>query len=496
MTAFDASKIQQSYQNFRAGVSEFSENHPKASSTLGGLAFGLIYLYGLPNLAEAASNPALMRVDQFVGNINLPWLHNSIVPLGRETLEGLRYLMHVMSSGIVTGDAPSTTGKLLEFSSTIATLGGIGAQLGKFASASIKDLWDSTFNRSQRMLFGTEPLLDKEAPSHVIIGDSTIISDISKNIVLNKHKNRPIVGIHPDGGTPPAWGSNIHYHFHTQPHELTDTFTQSNSSISYIHAVGLDRTDEITVACIDPDNSLFYGNDAKPSIRPSFVSTLLNKITEKDINALKGKKVNVIMNETPQLGGVKTLQHDLEVVGQLGSFEPKVISPETLAIDLIKNKVIEVLDKRSGQSKDPIRIALVGEGNEEKDKKMLQRFKSAIAGISISSNDVVFDISLVEDRELDGMVIDGQTVTREQQDEKLQSKLNISDLVFVYGDHDDGTSSLVNNALHSGALKEKIHAFIERPSSISDVGRYLDESNVHCIYNMVMDAYLPTQTTN
>ncbi|MFH0773118.1 MAG: hypothetical protein V1922_02295 [bacterium] len=485
MTSFDARRVHHTFQDFRASVSGLSERYPKISASLGSLAFGLIYLYGLPNLAEAASHPALLGVDNFIKNIS-PFG----VPLGRETLEGLQYFMYVMSSGIVTGDAPSVTGKLVEFGATIATLGGIASQVTKFASASVKDWWDSTFNRTQRMLEGTEPLLERESPSHVLIGDSQIISDIAKNIVPDKDKKRPIVGIHPDAGKPPVWGSKIHYHFHAQPHELTDIFTQSKSTISYIRAVGLDRTEEITFACMDPDNALFYGSDAKMSVRPSFVTTLLNKITENKKNALSGKKINVIMNESPQLGGVKSIQEDISMVGQRCGFEPKIISPETLALDVIKSNIADVVKKRNGQSDIPIEIALVGEGNEEKDKKMLQRFKAAIAGIDMGNKTPIV-VSLVEDRELDGVTIDGSTVKKEAQDKTLQAKFAASDLIFVYGDHDDGTSSLVNNILTSGGTeKEKIHAFIERPSAKYDIeGIYLDEDNTHCIYDMVMNAY-------
>lgn len=496
MIPLDAAKIRQTSQNFRADVSKFSENHPKISSALGTLAFGLIYLYGLPNLAEAASNPSLINVDNFINAVKPGGF-----PLGRETLEGLQYFMHVMSSVIVTGDAPSITGKLVEFGSTIATLGGIASQLAKFASASVKDLWDSTFNRTQRMLNGIEPLLERESPSHILIGDSTIISDIARKITPNKNKRKPVVGIHPDSGTPPVWGSNIHYHFHAQPHELTDTFTQSESTMSYIQAVGLDRADEITFACIDPDNALFYGSEAKLSIRPSFVTTILNKITERNKDALKGKKINVIMNESPQLGGARTLQDDLEAVGRHSGFELKIISPETLALGVIKKKIADVIRKRNGQSDVPINITLVSEGNEDKDKRMLQRFKAAIAGIDMLTSNTTINVSLVENRELDGVIIDGLSVTREQQDRKLLKKFGESDIIFTYGDHDDGTSSLVNNILNSGIAKEKIHAFVERPNAISDVGRYLDVgtspnevNNVHCIYDMVMSTYLNIAT--
>lgn len=79
MTSFDARRVHHTFQDFRASVSGLSERYPKISASLGSLAFGLIYLYGLPNLAEAASHPALLGVDNFIKNIS-PFG----VPLGRD----------------------------------------------------------------------------------------------------------------------------------------------------------------------------------------------------------------------------------------------------------------------------------------------------------------------------------------------------------------------------------------------------------------------------
>lgn len=482
MSSFDARVARQKFQDFRASVSDWTEKHPNITTGTSMIALALLYFYVLPNTAQLAQDPSLVSIDKAISTIDLG------IGLGRETLEGIQFIMHSLSDIVPAGKAPSTIGGAVEFLAEGATIAGLGAGVLKIGANSAKEWWESTFNRAQRMHSGTEPLLERESPSHVLIGDSTIISDIAKKINPDKNKRKPVVGIHPDSGIPPVWGSKIHYHFHAQPHELTDIFTQSKSDMSYIQAVGLDRADVITFACMDADNALFYGNDAQMAVRPSFVTTLLNKITENNKDALNGKKINVIMNDSPQLAEVKAIQDDIMAVGNRARFEPNIISPEALALSVIQENIRKVIDRGSGK-KETISITLVGEGNREQDKKMLQRFKKAIAGINMQDG-INISVSLVEDTEIDGVKIDGKDITKIKQSETLSDKFSKSDLIYIYGDHDDGTTSLVNNTLSSGVAKDKIHAFIERPNAKYDVeGVYLNPENVHCVYDMVIDAY-------
>jgi len=374
-----------------------------------------------------------------------------------------------------------------------ALAGTLSADLGMGIIAQGINMSVQKNRRAGKLREGIEPVRPKEKPSHVLIGPSEIISDIAISLGTPKQKKKPVVGVHLDSEIPSALGQEMEYHLRANNiAEITGRHAPTTGRpLLFIEAAGLDRADEITFACTNPDNALFYGMRSGTQIDPYTITTVLNKIVEKDPNALRGKKVNAIINNTPELGGAVRIRKDFEEMAYKLGIDYKVVIPEDIVMKWIKNKVAETAKtKKSG---DPINIVLVGQGGTDDDEYMLQEFNKALSAmddIEGVSKDRI-QISLVKRSSINNLNIDREKVTEEDQQSSLQEVLGEGDLILTYGDKDTGTSSLVNMMLGVGIDKAKIHAFIERPGQVFDVlnDRALGKDNVHCIYDMVMNAY-------
>ncbi len=382
-----------------------------------------------------------------------------------------------------------------------ATLAGtLAADLGMGILAQGINMSVRKNRRMGRLREGIEPLRTKEKPSHALIGPSEIISDIAISLGTPKQKNRPVVGVHLDPEIPPAYGQEMAYHLRAQnPAEITGRHAPTTGKpLLFIEAAGLDRADEITFACTNPDNALFYGMRSGAQIDPFTITTVLNKIVEKNPNALKGKKINAIIGNTSELGGTVGIRKDFDDMAQKLGIKHNVVIPEELVIKWIKNQVAMV--GKTKQANKPVNIVLVGQGGTDDDEYMLQEFNKALSAM----DDIEgvpkkrIKISLVKRSSINNLSIDGKKVTEKDQQDSLQKVLGEGDLVLTYGDKDTGTSSLVNMMLGLGIDKTKIHALIERPGQVFDVlnERALEKENVHCIYDMVMDEFKKQQTVS
>jgi hypothetical protein len=274
--------------------------------------------------------------------------------------------------------------------------------------------------------------------------------------------------------------------------------------MSFVQAAGLDRTDSITFACINPENALFYrDNVADESFPPTSISSILYKIEEANPQSLVNKTINVIMNDSFELGGTESIKAELNHLAKQYNFRLNIISPEIEIFKMINKKVQEVAkNKKEGE----IVVTLVGQGIQEEDQQMLHNFQTELKSHNYENIDSSrVRVNLIQKKDIDGISIDGN-VKRKDQEQLLKVKLNESDLVFVYGDKDHGTTTLLNLLVGEGlnTPREKIHAIVEKPSYIAEADRYLSNSisgvsssqnpNIHCIYEMVLHAFDEAQS--
>lgn len=340
--------------------------------------------------------------------------------------------------------------------------------------------------KEENMRDGIEPLSPKENPSHVFIGPSGLISDLTSVMEGNKTsgKKRPIVGIHLDQGVPPVWGQEMKYHFRLfDPEELTRRFPPSTKKMTYIEATGLDRAEEITFACINPDNALFYGSEAQSGIPPTFVSTLIRSMSPEK---LKDKKINVIYNEETELGGTSSIAKELEGLAKELGFTLNLITPEELFMDKLKEDLIKISESKKYDQL--IEITLVGQGKTENDQKMLFNFKAAIEKIKDEKIQNKIIVSLLQKRRLDNFTLDenGTKISKEEMRIEVNKVLNKSDYVLVYGDVDHGTSTDTRLLIGDyNVPKIKVHSIAEKLGNLSDFKDV--EDNVFVIYQIILD---------
>jgi hypothetical protein len=421
----------------------------------------------------------------FLGVVESPYLIHG----------GLTWLNHIASGllAMPTWDIPTEQGltEMLRSSEgvrEVARWAAIDSLLGGVIFKGLKDVGEVIKGKKgERMLAGIEPVDKKENPKHIFIGPSGMISDLAENLEKDKRsKNAPIVGIHVDDKIPPVWGQEMKYHFKlNDPNELIGRFPPSIKSMSFIEATGLDRAEEITIACINPDNALFYGQEAQSGIPPTFVSTLLRKFPK---DQLKGKKINVIYNEENELAGTSAIAKELEGLAKEMGFKLKLVTPEQLFI----NKLTKDLEDISKQKKEdePIYVTIVGQGRTDVDTEMLLNFKKVVSSIGSSNIKQKIEVSLLRRNFLDNFTGDfesklGEKVTEVQMREKVKESLANSDYILVYGDHDHGTSSLTRLLLFDYEInKDKIQAIAERLNNLFD---FVDVGKVSLIYQMIID---------
>lgn len=338
----------------------------------------------------------------------------------------------------------------------------------------------------ERIQTGIEPVPTYTSVKHVYIGNSKIISDLSKLEQTDRNNNECVVAIHPDSGRVSTLGSKVDRHFQVDVDAITDIADFISEETPMIEVTGLNRAQEITFVCINPENAIFYDEKAEALIKATDVSTILTKILETNPEGLRGKKVNVIMNDNKELENGVGVENELKTMSKEYGFNLSLISPERQVMTMIQNEINKIIEKKV--NKEPVNITLVGQGSTEKDEFMLEEFNKALESIEINYNSTEINISLIKRKK-------GSS----SQNNKLAERLNGSDLIFVYGDDDPGTSSLVR--LMVGDLiinKEKIHALIEKRKNVFDVKNKssLDTKNIHCIYDMVMDEFKKPQTAS
>lgn len=331
----------------------------------------------------------------------------------------------------------------------------------------------------ERIQTGTEPVPPDVSPSHVLIGNSKIISDLSRLEKSTNNDKEWVVAIHPDSGRISTLGSKVDRHFQADVDAITDIADFITEETPMIEVTGLNKAQEITFVCINPENAIFYGEKAEALFKPTDVSTILSKILENNPSGLQDKKVNVIMNDIKEFEGSVEVAKELEAMSREYGFTLHLISPERQVMAMIQNKVNEIAKTKNEY--DNINITLVGQGGTEKDEFMLEEFSGALKIMKMDDVKNNIDVSVIKRKK-----------SSSSKDIELARRLEESDLIFAYGDDDSGTSSLVR--LMVGGLKidnGKIHALIEKKKNIFDlVNRFsLDNENVHCIYDMVMGAY-------
>lgn len=413
--------------------------------------------YGVMTAALLGLAPAFAQISSQSGSYYDKLVHlNEIIasnPLGSYVLNTLNQLSHIFSSAIPQfhpEDVPMV--HIMEYFHILSIVGGPLEHM-------VENIFSS--KREARKLIGVEPLRKKEKPQHVFIGPTDVVSDLVQQLYENKpkEKNKPIVAIHTQEGIPARYGQEINYHFKAiNPLSLLDTFPTKDDR-DYIEFAGIDRADEITIVCFNPDNAIFYGNQNRTDVSPDFVSSLIRNIPSEK---LKGKKINVILNETKLLAGTVPIEQELMTLAEKNEFTLNLIKPEELVITKIKSEIEDI--KKIGKKK----IALVGQGEQDQDKLMLKKFTDAIKKIS---KDITVEF-----------------INNEQ---AMKGEFGVHDIYVCYGDTDLGTSSLAEAVTEklSGISDSKILSLVERNKALKEYKRIEGVSPIS-IYQMVIDKIL------
>lgn len=418
-----------------------------------------IVRYGLMGIGLVTLAPAFKQISTQSGNYYSDLLHlNEVItanPAGNYVLNTINELTHIFSSAIPQyhpDDVPMI--HIMEFFHTLAIIGG-----------PLEHVLENIFTskREARKLAGVEPLRKKEIPEHVFIGPSLIVSDLANKLFENrkKRKHNPIIGIHTDQSIPARFGQEIDYHFAVDDAQiLLGTFPTKDDRL-FTEVSGIDRAKEITIVCFNPDNAIFYGNQNEADIPPDFASSLIRSIRPPE--KLNGKKINVIFNDTKLLAGSTPIEKELIKLSQENHFTLNCIKPEELVITRIKSEIDDL--KITGTKK----VALVGQGEQDKDKLMLRKFTKTV-------QDINSDIEV-------------EFISNEQ---AMQGSFGDHDLYICYGDTDLGTSSLaeaVNEKLEGKTNKSKIFALVERNKSLQEYEQIKNVTPVS-IYQLVVDKIL------
>ncbi len=425
------------------------------------------------------------------GSLELPYAHGDVIKLVDLMTAGL-IGMSTWQTPVQHGISEIFTNP--EFAHQMGVglmnemfLGFFGGSIYKFGSNILSQ------QRDERGRLGIEPLKKIEKPSHIIIGPTSITSDLAQSLVKingKPPKNQPIVSIHSPSTHPPAvWGSDIKYHFmFDDVNQITGQFPPVTKPISFIEATGMDRADEITFVCLNPDNSLYYGESAKSMIPPNDVSSIIKAIPEK---MLKGKKIHVVFNKETELGGTVTIQAELERLAKKYKFILDIRTPEELFINNIKTKLTEIAKtKKEGES---INITVTGQGgsgkNETDDDKMLVQLRHALkdigsiegfsVNVALSTRKYVSSFDELHDVELPNGF------------DKIKSKnqeiYNNSDLIIPYGNTDQGTSTIVRSLLEAYNVPVSlIYAVVEK--SMADYDFIGDVASTFNVYQEIIKA--------
>lgn len=249
----------------------------------------------------------------------------------------------------------------------------------------------------------------------------------------------------------------------------------TRKQLSFIEAAGIDRADELTFICFNPDNALFYGIQSGLQIPPNFVSTMIRAIPP---DKIRSKKINVVLSGEEYFGQTTPIEEELKALSLELGFELRVVVPERLILNGIKERLQTVAQEKL--LNEPINIVLAGEGKAEVDQLMLNRFYQALLSIRIDGRKT--NVSLIShDR-----VGDQTPEIKEKREILIKKLLQRSDLNICYGDTDIGTSTVAELLIRVlNAERKQTLALAEMIASSSDFER----ANIPylLVYKLVLD---------
>jgi hypothetical protein len=415
-------------------------------------ALGLVVLVAIGVTEYKYANGSLLRLIDltFAGLLATPTWE---IPID----EGFTELLH-------------TEQGLQDLARWIAIDGGIAILAGAVNKSIQRVVSDA---RSERRRLGIEPIKRDENVSHVIIGAPEIISDFAQ--VVARHKNEKVVGIHLGDTIPYSYGQEIDHHINVSGlGEIVGRFSPATKEISTIEASGIDRANTVTIVCINPDNALFYHGFGS-EVSADFPSTLLRRI---DPEKLKGKRVNLVLPEVRYLGRTTAIENELSSHFYPVKFDLRITKPE----ELVLNWIAHVL--RNAKTSDGLKLVLIGEGKEQRDREMLEYFETALDHLTVASKrakTLLITQNLIQNN--------NATVEISKEPGGLLSILSKSDLIICYGDTDFGTSTMVRLLLAQKIQPEKILAIVERKDMAFDYANLgIPEKNIFFVYQAIIDA--------
>jgi hypothetical protein len=415
------------------------------------LGSALITIFGavpVQNQIDAASG----SVYDTLVNLNRAADANII---GHGALDLAKYLVTTFSNVIPqTHRDEASLVQLTEFllrTNTYASL--IGPLLKYLGPGVVETLFKTKQLRRDQ---GIEPLDIKQVPDIVFIAPSQVGSDLAQAYAMRSQNDKLYVSIHTDEGIPPVYGQELDRHLKVG--SIDEILGRhAYSALSFITASGIDRAREITIACINPDNALFYGAKAKQDFPPSFVSTLIRNIPPEQ---LKGKKINVILSAEEYFGETTPIEEELADLKKRYGFDLHIVKLESRIIGSVTGILQKLAD--GGNSDEPIEVVLAGEGKGESDKEMLQRFSESLNEIKVGNRNV--HVTLLDHSRLGN--IKGKN--RKAKLRALKRILEKSVLNLCYGDTDTGTSTVAELLIKNGAHRAKTLALVERMSNVKD----------------------------
>lgn len=427
---------------------EWLRRHPAELSMIASALITIFAAVPIQNQIDAASGDVYRTLVGLNHGINGN-------PVGHGALELAQYLVTTFSN--VISQTHEEEVPLVQLTEFLLRTNAYATLIGPLFKYIGPGLAETLFKTGQiRKDQGIEPLRADQVPDHVFIASSQVGSDLAQAYALRTHSDKLYISIHIDPNVPPVYGQEIDRHF--KAGSIDEILGRhAFSALPFITASGIDRAKEITIACVNPDNAIFYGAKAKQDFPPSFVSTLIRAIPKEQ---LQGKKINVILSSEEYFGETTPIEEELNSLKEQYGFELNIVKLETKVIDSITELLQKIVP--DNQSQEPIEIVLAGEGKDDPDKEMLHRFSDVLNTIKIGKRQI--HVTLLDHSQL------GEIKTQERKErlQELKQILEKSVLNLCYGDTDTGTSTVAELLIKSGSQREHTLALVERMNSAKD----------------------------
>jgi len=424
---------------------------PKETSIVSVTKDPVVYLGLAAILGATTAFLAADSLESTSGIIQFEQSLRDLHPIINNIFKGIEFLSKLPPGAVdfLDADDPAITQLIQGASVALAETGSLTV-FGKLG-ANLADRFGWIENlphiKRQAMLEGRRPLDEKENPDRIIIGSTTLVSDFANRRETADHL---VIGIHSGSHIPAAFGETLDYHFPVRDfNSLKDEKT--------IKMTGLDRSKQLTFLCINSDNGLFYGRDAKPDLSPVSISSILRSIPQE---SLQGVAIDVVLPAGfHALAATTEVADELPLLAEELGININIHYPEQKVLSAFQSLVEKIKTQKTSPD-DKVTILLAGEGGSEADKKMLVRFSQALRELDDS-----VELSLVDNDTIEGI----ETTDPDERKQLLEKILQESDLNIIYGDSDDGTTQVAELLIKvRKAERDQTVCILETQSAVAE----------------------------